>query len=311
MDARAEIGNFGPVFATHNTNSPVTRPSSSPARSCRFSLVTVTTDRLPLTERLFRSLAAQTHRDFEILFVHGPACPEGARALAEQFPRLDIRLFASRDHCLSRSRNLALPHVTGDVVAFPDDDCVYEPDTLARCADAFLRSPRPDAVLGRTADMDEDIIPTAASGFIPCASLYALFRHSVSYAQFYAAGVVRAVGGFDEKLGVGCDTPDQSGEDTDYVFRAFEKNFAVVHAPFVVVRHPAVNPRDRALEAKVRAYANGRMRLLRKYRLPWWFVLANIAYPLSRIPGECLRACRLVVKYRWDMFTARLGTLQH
>ena len=41
--------------------------------------------------------------------------------------------YISTDHCsLSHARNLAIPYVKGKFVAFPDDDCWYEPDTLAK-----------------------------------------------------------------------------------------------------------------------------------------------------------------------------------
>ncbi|MDR2820444.1 MAG: glycosyltransferase family 2 protein [Desulfovibrio sp.] len=272
----------------------------------KFSLIVVTTDRLNLVQRLFTNLCAQTHKDFEILFVHGPKVAEAAlKTLLEPFAGLDLKILVSQDHCLSRSRNLALPQVTGDIIAFPDDDCVYEPDTLARCAEAFARSPQPDVILGRTADLDADI---AATGFAlkPCSSRYALFRHSVSYVQFHKKNVVQVVGGFDENLGVGCATPYQSGEDTDYVLRAFEQHFAIAHTPAVVVRHPVVDLRDPSLQVKVKNYAAGRMYLLRKYGLPLWFRLANVAYPLARLPVECLRACLPVARYRWGMFRMRL-----
>jgi glycosyltransferase involved in cell wall biosynthesis len=236
-----------------------------------FSLIVVTTDRLSLVERLFNSLANQVYRDFEVILVHGPAVPEAAaRAVAENFAALNLKILTSRDHCLSRSRNLALPQATGDILAFPDDDCLYAPDTLARCAATFEREPHADVILGRTLDLAEDA-PTDADNHRMLTSRYSLFRHSTSFVQFHRKQVAPAIGGFDENMGVGCASPYQSGEDTDYVLRAFSAGFGVFHAPSVLIRHPAVNPRDPALPAKVKNYAAGRMYLLRKHGLPLWF----------------------------------------
>ncbi|MDR1660059.1 MAG: glycosyltransferase [Desulfovibrio sp.] len=271
----------------------------------KFSLVVVTTDRLSLVERLFRSLEAQTHKDFEVFFVHGSDCSEEAFTVADRFPSLAIRILASPDHCLSRSRNLALPQVTGDVIAFPDDDCVYTPETLRHCAEAFTRQPPPDVILGGTAGLGENI-PVAHDGLNPLTSRYALFKYSISYTQFHKRDVVQAVGGFDENLGLGSDGPYQSGEDTDYVLRARESGFRICRARSVIVRHPSPDLGDPALKGKVRAYAKGRMYLLRKHRLPRWFVLSNIIWPLLCLPVECLRACLPVIRYRWGMFSARL-----
>jgi glycosyltransferase involved in cell wall biosynthesis len=274
----------------------------------KFSLLVVTTDRLHLVERLLTSLEAQTYKNFEVILIHGPACQEEVRFLAKRFPGVDIQILISKDHCLSRSRNLALPVATGDIIAFPDDDCVYCLDTLANCAEAFAYLPQSDIVLGRTAFIDANI-PNASSELKQCSSRYALFRHSISYVQFYKKSVAQTVGSFDENLGLGSDGPYQSGEDTDYLLRAFEGGFSAAHAPSVIVRHPAVIPYVPALKSKVQAYAKGRMQLLRKHKMPAWFTLANIVYPLLRIPIECFNTCSHIFRYRWYMFTARLLAL--
>ena len=46
---------------------------------------------------------------------------------------------------LSRARNAGLAHVEAELVAFPDDDCVYPPGLLERVAERFgdTRSRRP------------------------------------------------------------------------------------------------------------------------------------------------------------------------
>lgn len=271
----------------------------------KFSLITVTTDRLPLTERLFHSLAAQTRGDFEILFVHGPACSEGARALAGRFPHLDVKPLASRDHCLSRSRNLALPLAKGEIIAFPDDDCAYEPDTLAEILSLFQERPEADVLLA-----GKGPLPAGGKGLAGPVNRYAVFEGSETFLQFYRKQCVDALGPFDERLGPGTGLPYGSGEDTDYALRAVEAGFGVFRAPSAVVRHPEADLRDPGLSRKVKAYAAGRMYLLRKHSMPAWFALANVVYPLLRIPGECLKACGPAAGYRWNMFTARLGSLK-
>jgi GT2 family glycosyltransferase len=272
----------------------------------RFSLIAVTTDRLRLVERLFASLAAQTHKDFEIILVHGKGCAAEAQALAANHAaRLDVQTTASTDNCLSRSRNAGLPRAHGDIVAFPDDDCVYAPDTLAQCAAVFAENPQAHVLAARVLDLDGTIVPSAAA--TQELNRMSVFRHSFSIAQFHKRECVQVVGGFDEDLGVGCATPYQSGEDTDYMLRALKAGFRLLYAPSIVVRHPTVNMRDPALPGKVQAYARGRMRLLQKHGMPAWFIMANVVYPLARIPVECIKECLPVFSYRWAMFKARLA----
>ncbi|MDR2669648.1 MAG: glycosyltransferase [Desulfovibrio sp.] len=363
----------------------------------KFSLLVVTTDRLSLVERLLHSLAAQTYGNFEVLLVHGPDCPEGARSTAGNFPGLDIRLFSSQDHCLSRSRNLALHETTGDIIAFPDDDCVYCPDTLENASTVFKAHPeadvllavrrdlredveearkyfscggsapsnspgrgmlplhprlifqrvtfarsrleqahertlppmreddlrtrfdtndaeklrvkgRPEQAQGRTLHSRESISNPVRGGAFRAVNRYSAFRHSGTIVQFYRKQCVKAVGPFDERLGPGTGLPYGCGEDTDYVLRALAAGFGVYRARSVVVRHAPFSIRDPGIGAKIEAYARGRMYLLRKHDLPLWFVLANIAWPLLCIPGECLRECLAVASFRRRMFSARLSS---
>lgn len=272
----------------------------------RFSLITVTTNRLLLTERLFISLAAQTHKDFEIIFVHGKECTAKAHALAAAYSAvLNIKPIASTDQCLSRSRNVALPLATGDIIAFPDDDCVYEPNTLAMCVAAFEQEPRAGVVLADTIDLGQK--RPKASGAPKKLGRCSLFSRSVSFVQFHKKECVQTVGVFDEELGIGSPTPWQSGEDTDYVLRAFETGFHIFYAPSIVVRHPAVNLRDELLPVKARGYGQGRMRLLYKHGLPEWFVWTNILHPLLMIPVDCLKEFILIAHYRGRIFNSRLN----
>ena len=272
----------------------------------KFSLIAVTTNRLHLADRLFASLVVQTHKNFEVIFVHGKDCAAEAQALASSYAaKLDIKTVISADNCLSRSRNLALPLINGDIVAFPDDDCVYEPNTLLHCVGAFASLPQVHALTARVLDLDETVAPPATA--VQELNRMSVFRHSISFAQFHKRECVQAVGGFDEDLGVGCATLYQSGEDTDYMLRALKSGFCLAYAPSIIVRHPTVNLRDPALPEKVKAYARGRMRLLRKHDMPTWFIIANIVYPLARIPVECIKECLRIVCYRWTMFKARLA----
>lgn len=296
---------------------PVTPTAAGDALSCSnlhaaipalLSIIVVTVDRLRLVERLFLSLAQQRCRDFEVLLMHAPsASPQAVADACRRFPELTIRAFPTPDTCLSRSRNAALPHVRGELVCIADDDCVYEPDTVERVVETFRRFPNVAALTGTAVGLDESV-PPARDGAVLRSPLR-LFRGCPSYVHFYRAAVIPVVKGFDETLGLGCNTPWQSGEETDFLLRTAQAGFAVMRAPSVVVRHPRPNLRAPQRD-KIRAYAAGRMRLLRKHRCAWPLVLANVAYPLAMMPCECLAASWRIIRYRWAMFWTRLRAMR-
>ena len=109
------------------------------ARDLRFDLVVATVDRTDDLRALLASLAAQTHDGFRLVVVDQNDDDRVSRLLAEH-PGLDA-LHMRSPRGLSRARNATLPHLTGDLVAFPDDDCLYPPDLLDRVARRFAADP--------------------------------------------------------------------------------------------------------------------------------------------------------------------------
>ena len=95
----------------------------------RFSLVLATVGRTEELNRFFASLDYATHRNFEVILVDQNPDDRLNSVLDHydgRFPALHLR----SERGLSRARNVGLRRVTGDVVAFPDDDCWYPPNLL-------------------------------------------------------------------------------------------------------------------------------------------------------------------------------------
>lgn len=274
----------------------------------KCSLLVATTNRLTLVERLLRSLVEQKHKNFEIVFVYEESCATDAVALIEVFQAtLDIKALSVPPCGISKARNLGLSLLTGDLVSFPDDDCVYTPDTLSEIVSIFRTYPKVDGLLAARADLDATVPAGAGTNATGMVSRYALFGCSETFLQFYRSHCVRSVGSFDEKLGAGTGLPYGCGEDTDYALRAMRAGFTVLRAPSVWVRHPSVNFSDQTMASKVETYACGRMYLLRNHALPLWFRVANVVYPLAALVWEVPRHGWQTAGYRWRMFSARLA----
>src|SRR5205823_4423770 len=122
---------------------------------------------------------------------------------------------------LSRARNVALPHVDADIVAFPDDDCVYPGDLLERVAQRFAAEPRLDGLTGRDdspARWEEDAAMLTRDN---------LWNRAISFTIFVRSEVVARVGGFDERLGL----PGSSSEEIDYLVRALDAGARIEYDP--------------------------------------------------------------------------------
>jgi glycosyltransferase involved in cell wall biosynthesis len=196
-----------------------------------FDLVVATIGRVDELAALLASLERQTHKDFRVLVVDQN---EDDRIV----PVLDgraVRLRSPRG--LSRARNAALPELTADVVAFPDDDCIYPPDLLERVAD---RIGDLDGVTGREPWWTAERATLTREN---------LWNRAISFTIFLRREVVERVGDFDEALGL----PSSSGEEIDYLIRALDTGARIEYDPTLVVVHPpkpvdltAVGQRDGA-----------------------------------------------------------------
>jgi glycosyltransferase involved in cell wall biosynthesis len=199
-----------------------------------FDLVVATVGRGAELDRLLDSLAAQTYSRSRLLVVDQNEDERVERAL-EARSGLDVVHLRSGPG-LSRARNAALPLLHGDLVGFPDDDCVYPPDLLERVAALFAAHPALDGLTGRAAD---DKGRSSASWKTDEALLTRdnLWNRAISYTIFVRHGVVTRVGEFDERLGLGSPEPWSSGEETDYLIRALDTGARIQYDPSLVVEH--------------------------------------------------------------------------
>ncbi len=204
------------------------------APDLRFDLVVATVDRAAELETLLHSLETQTHRRFRLIVVDQNADDRVAELLASHGGLDVLHLRSGRG--LSRARNAALPALTADVVAFPDDDCRYAPDLLERVARRLAGDPTLDGLTGRAVDDDGASGPsweTHAAVLDP----HNLWNRVISFAIFLRRGLVERVGAFDERLGLGSDTLWSSGEEVEYVLRAIRTAARMEYDPSLTVTH--------------------------------------------------------------------------
>ncbi len=198
-------------------------------------LVVGTVGRAAALRELLDSLAAQTRPPARVIVVDQSA-DDTVEGVLEAHPGgLEIVHLRSAPG-LSRARNTGLAAATATLVGFPDDDCAYPPDLLARVAGAFAADPGLDLLTGRTAE------PSGrASGRWPDEAR-TIVAHDVWHAGNSASTFVRRdllerVGPFDERLGLGSGTPWTSGEDVDLLLRALAAGAVARQDPSVVVHH--------------------------------------------------------------------------
>lgn len=216
---------------------------------------------------LLDSFERQTHRDFEVIVIDQNEDLELTSVLAGRgFPLCHIR----SKQGASLARNVGLRAASGDIIAFPDDDCCYRADTLAMAKSFFMANPQADAVIGKWKCCRREEV-----------GRYGVFRRAGTCFFFVRRHWLERVVGFDEMLGPGPGVRFQGGEDTDFLLQGMKAGLRVFRDPDIVVEHPDL-PADRVALSKAEEYGRARMAVLRKHSFPVWFKVVNVIFPLMK-----------------------------
>lgn len=247
-------------------------------RAPLFSLIVSTIGRDAQLQLLCRSLIRQSLRDFELIVID--QSPNGAmRAVLEPYRgEIDIVYLMSRPG-LSHGRNVGMAAARGRILCFPDDDCWYRPDTLAKVA-AYFHA-HPDIHLLSGSATDEKGVPIGRwDGEAGEISRRNVLRRCISITLFARREVVAAVGGFDERIGAGSGTEFGSGEETDFLLRAMDAGCRAWFDPALVIHHPDTRWGDTSGD-KAYKYGTGMGLLIRRHRLGARALLPSLIRPLG------------------------------
>jgi glycosyltransferase involved in cell wall biosynthesis len=246
----------------------------------RVSLILATKTRVAEAERFIRSLAKQEHANLELIVVDQNKDSRLEAVLTRAPVAFDI-VHLHSEPGLSHARNVGLASKTGDIVAFPDDDCWYPDGLLARVVSQFESHPSVHGFSGRSEDGQGK--PSGGS-FSRCKSKVSLsnvWEKGISYTIFLRASLFAAVGLFDEHLGLGAPTPFLSGEETDYLIRTIKLGFDIQYLPDLVVFHANPVLYDKKHCYKAFHYGAGMGRVLSKHSYKVSYNLYAILRPVA------------------------------
>ncbi len=246
-----------------------------------FSLIVATLGRTDELIAFLESLVAQSERNFEVIVVdqnHDERLEPVIARFEDKFPLRHLRSPIG----LSRARNCGLAVTKGDLVAFPDDDCIYPPDLLA---DVRSHLQRYTQLAGITCvSRDGSGLPSGPRWLKVAGAVTKekVWRQAVSYTIFLRRSAVEAIGPFDQRLGLGASSPWQAGEETDYLLRALHQKLSLYFDPSLHVIHPRKAGQGRAQMNLLRSYGYGLGKVVALHRYSLAFKLRLLGGPIVR-----------------------------
>ncbi len=238
----------------------------------RFSLIVATLSRTTELRGLLESFTQQDFSDYEVILVDQNE-DDRLQAVVDEFAgRVPIeRIFSPKG--VSTARNYGIRKATGELVAFPDDDCWYSPGLLAK-VDQWFRDHRRYSILAVGA-VDEEGVPSGNRWFQSSCDLHPIniFRTTFCSSLFIRCEALFG-NAFDEDM--------DRGEETDLVLRILNSGLRGRFDRTWHIGHPRRDmlsgsiPRERA-----KSYGWGMGNVLRKHSLfALWSIL--VAYDFMR-----------------------------
>lgn len=247
------------------------------------SLVLATLGRVDEINRLVDTLIAQSKRCFEVIVVdQNPddrLLPVVARAKALGLEVVHLRQVTPN---LATARNRGIAMARHEIVAFPDDDCWYEPDTIACIIASFQKSPSLQGAVACWVEQTNASGQPAQKGYLQLNS-WQRFRggNASSISLFLRRSLLEELDGFDTRLGVG--QWFGAAEETDLILRALTTGAELAPCPSAKVHHafgtkPANDWRIAFRNARCRARGTGA--LYAKHRLSPYVILRGFTAPI-------------------------------
>jgi len=291
----------------------------------KVSLVMCTIGRSDDLRRFLDSLCAQTYTNYEIIIVDQNS-DDRLIDIVEKYKKLVyLKYVKSELKGLSKNRNIGLQYVEGDIIAFPDDDCVYPRHTLIRVIEVFSNAEkRVDSISVRfNRLMGEGKEQSEFNDFVwdktkkmKIITKYNWLRKTCSITMFVKRNIQIQVGIFNENLGLG-GALIPAGEDYDYALNILDYGYNMYFIPEIAVLHPVpeinslnqvdydTNRHRVELTGKVNMYLSNHYRLGVKFKL--FRMLDRMVGFLYRLIQLDMRRCDLIltdirtmIRY-WDL----------
>ncbi|MBN2227223.1 MAG: glycosyltransferase family 2 protein [candidate division Zixibacteria bacterium] len=271
----------------------------------KFSLIMATLNRFNKPKLFLRSLCNQTYKNFELIVVDQNQGNKLKAALKPFYGSGFQILHLRSKPGLSRARNVGLDYASGDVVAFPDDDCCYPAVLLEWVNDWLQKHPDYDGISGRSVlpakGALDQLCPDPGGG---CFDLnkkisgkidsvgkfdtkagqitrYNIWKRTTSISLFLRRTEITESLRFDSDLGLGSDTGYGCAEDIDFPLRAMLRGAQLYYDPHLCVVHPDTRKEyDEKDIQQAELFGAGKGYVLRKHKYPLWFIIIRLLAPL-------------------------------
>ena len=271
----------------------------------RFSLIMVTGGRTTEVGEFMQSLTRQSCQDFELIIVQQNEDERLAPIVAAFEGKFPFQVVRSLPRLINHSRNVGATFAQGEILGFPDDDCLYPPDLLVEI-DRALAPGGPDVFSGVAISPAGGLGSGRWHDAAGPITRETVWTSAIEFNLFIRRTLFDDIGGFDQAMGLG--TPFASGDAQDLILAAMRAGGRAVYDPSVRVIHPDKRLTPVAVQ-RAYDYGAGMGYVLRKHHMRVGVWLTFLLRPAAGIAVSLLRRHTLDARYYWLTFRGRLAGL--
>lgn len=269
----------------------------------RFSLVIPTLDRPDTIRLFFEGLTRQSVTDLEVIVVDQSGSDIYERVLEDFAGRWPIRHVRSDVRKCRYACAVGAGYATGEIIAFPDDDCIYLPDTLERVDAHFRKDPDLGLLTGAVVNLEQK--KTSMGRWMTASrplNQENIWLGLMEFNMFIRRDLYEKVGGFDINMGPG--NYFVAAEGQDLALRLLRQGVKGYFDVDLRVMHP-----DKSVQislGRARAYARGMGYALRKNHAPVNVVATYMVRPIGGIFWNLVRGNLEEARYFLGTLLGRL-----
>ncbi|MBQ7941616.1 MAG: glycosyltransferase [Muribaculaceae bacterium] len=153
--------------------------------------------------------------------------------IPQELIRNDVKIAHIQGRGLSRNRNNAISHATGDICLIADDDCSYRPKYYKAVIDTFQKCPELDiATFKMKFCYDNKRYPQQPFNLNNLEKGYFVTSFEIAFRRTSVQGKLW----FNEHFGLGAPVL-QSGEENIFILDAIKAGMNCQYFPIVIVEH--------------------------------------------------------------------------
>ncbi len=269
----------------------------------RFSLIVPTLDRPVDLGNFLEGLVHQSFSDLEVIIVDQSGSDLYDQVIETYSRHLSLLHIRSNVRKCRYACAVGAAQASGDIIAFPDDDCIYRPDTLSRVDRHFRADPELGFLTGAVVNCQGSRTRTGRwlkrSTWL---NKNTIWTGLIEFNMFIRRDLYEKTGGFDPNMGPGCYFVAAEGQDLG--LRLLQSGARGYFDTDLLVMHP--DKSEIVGRKRARSYARGMGYVLRKNNASLPLVATFAIRPLGGVFLSLLRGRPAQARYYLSTLAGRI-----